>query len=118
MLRFTTNAQWGHLSCFAASTLLSTAEPLVQIQGMVTRKGVTGKVYGTEQRVTVEQALRAWTLGGAYASFEDDIKGSIAKGKLADFVVLGADLTKEDTDKIKDVKVESTWVGGKKVWGE
>jgi predicted amidohydrolase YtcJ len=97
---------------------VSTSDPLLQIQGMVTRKGSTGKVYGAEQRVTVEQALHAWTLGGAYASFEDKIKGSIAKGKLADFVVLAADPSKVDAEKIKDVKVESTWVGGKKVWGE
>jgi predicted amidohydrolase YtcJ len=94
---------------------VSTSDPLQHIQGMVTRKDVTGKVYGAEQRVTVEQALRAWTLGGAYASFEEKIKGSIAEGKLADFVVLGADLTKVDADKIKDVTIESTWVGGKKV---
>jgi predicted amidohydrolase YtcJ len=84
---------------------VSTSDPLQHIQGMVTRKDVTGKVYGAGQRVTVEQALRAWTLGGAYASFEEKIKGSIAKGKLADFVVLGADPTKVDAEKIKDVKV-------------
>jgi predicted amidohydrolase YtcJ len=95
---------------------VSTADPLVHIQAMVTRKSVGGKVYGETQRVSVEEALRAWTLGGAYAAFEDELKGSIAPGKLADFVVLGADPTAVAPDGIKDIAREMTCVGGRVVW--
>src|SRR3954470_5288947 len=56
---------------------VSAAEPLLRVQDMVTRTSAEGKVYGARQRVTAEEALRAWTLGGAYASFEEDRKGSI-----------------------------------------
>ena len=56
---------------------VSVADPLLRIQDMVTRTSAEGKVYGAKQRVTVDEALRAWTLGGAFASFEEDRKGSI-----------------------------------------
>jgi len=92
---------------------VSAAVPLLRIQSMVTRTSAEGKVYGPKQRVTAEEAIRIWTLGSAYASFEEDIKGSIEVGKLADFVVLSADPTKVDPFKIKDIKVEKTYVGGK-----
>ena len=67
---------------------VSVADPLLRIQDMVTRTSAEGKVYGAKQRVSAEEALRAWTLGGAFASFEEERKGSITAGKLADFVVL------------------------------
>ena len=66
-------------------------EPLLGIQSCVTRADSTGRVWGPEQRVSVEEALRLYTLHGAYASFEEKEKGSIEVGKLADLVVLGAD---------------------------
>jgi predicted amidohydrolase YtcJ len=97
---------------------VSAADPLLRIQSMVTRRTAEGKVYGPEQKVSVEQAIRIWTLGGAYASFEDDIKGSIEPGKLADFVILSADPTKVPPDAIKDVRVEKTVIGGKIVFEE
>jgi predicted amidohydrolase YtcJ len=80
---------------------------------MVTRTSAEGKVYGAKQRVTVEEALRAWTLGGAFASFAEDRTGSIAAGKLADFVVLSADLTKVRPESIREIQVEMTVIGGK-----
>ena len=92
---------------------VSAAEPLLRIQSMVTRKTAEGKVYGPEQRVSAETAIRIWTMGSAYASFEEDIKGSIEVGKLADFVVLSKDPTAVPPDGIKDIKVERTYVGGK-----
>src|SRR5436853_662958 len=66
--------------------------PLLGIQGMVTRTGWDGKTWGANQRVSVDEALQINTLNGAYASFEENIKGSITAGKLADFVVLTDDL--------------------------
>jgi len=90
--------------------------PLMGIQGMVTRKGWNGEVWGANQRVSVEEALRINTLNGAYASGEEAIKGSIAPGKLADFVVLADDLHTINPDKIKDIKVVRTVVGGKTMY--
>jgi predicted amidohydrolase YtcJ len=65
----------------------------------------------------VEEALKIYTINGAYASFEENTKGSIEPGKLADLVVLGADPTKVDPETIKDIPVEMTIVGGKAVYG-
>ncbi|HYM23327.1 MAG TPA: amidohydrolase [Vicinamibacterales bacterium] len=90
--------------------------PLMGIQGMVTRTGWNGKTWGVNQRVTVDEALRINTLNGAYASHEEAIKGSIAPGKLADFVVLADDLHTVDPNKIKDIKIVRTVVGGKTMY--
>jgi predicted amidohydrolase YtcJ len=95
---------------------VSEARPLLRIQSMVTRTSAEGKVYGASQRVSVDDAIRIWTLGSAYASFDEHRKGSITPGKLADFVVLGSDPRRVPTDKIKDVPVVATWVGGQQRW--
>ncbi len=92
-------------------------EPLLGIQSCVTRTDSTGKEWGVNQRVSVEEALRLYTVNGAYASFEEDIKGSIETGKLADLVVLGSDPTQIDPLGIKDITVERTIVGGETVYG-
>jgi hypothetical protein len=60
--------------------------------------------------------MRAWTLGGAFAEFDDDRKGRIAVGQLADFVVLAADPTRLKQEAIKDITVEKTFVGGRAVF--
>lgn len=91
-------------------------EPLLGIQTCVTRTDATGKIWGGTQRVTVEEALRLYTHNGAYASFEERIKGTLAPGKLADFVVLGADPLQTDPLAIKDIPVEMTVVGGNAVY--
>jgi len=95
---------------------VSIADPLLRIQDMVTRTSAEGKVYGAKQRITAEEALRAWTLGGAFASFEEGSKGSITPGKLADFVVLSVDPTQAAPDAIRNIPVEMTVVGGKVVF--
>jgi predicted amidohydrolase YtcJ len=82
------------------------------IQGMVTRTGWNAEVWGANQRITVDEALRVNTINGAYASHEEAIKGSITPGKLADFVVLAEDPHSVDPGKIKDIKVVRTVVGG------
>lgn len=64
----------------------------------------------------MEEAIEVWTLGGAYATFEEKIKGSITPGKLADFVVLRADPRKVAPDSIKDIVIDSTWIGGQSVF--
>jgi predicted amidohydrolase YtcJ len=97
---------------------VSAADPLLRIQDMVTRTSAEGKVYGAKQRITAAEALRAWTLGGAYAMFAEKHQGSIEPGKLADFVVLSADPTREKPERIKDIRVEATFIGGNQAWVE
>jgi predicted amidohydrolase YtcJ len=86
--------------------------PLMGIQGMVTRTGWNGETWGASQRVTVAEALRINTLNGAHASHEENTKGSITVGKLADFVVLADDLHTVPHDKIKDIQIVRTVTGG------
>jgi hypothetical protein len=69
-----------------------------------------------ESRITIEEAVRCYTLEAAYASFEEEIKGSIEPGKLADIAILSEDLTAIDADEIKDVTVCLTMVGGTIAW--
>jgi predicted amidohydrolase YtcJ len=104
-----------HVAGHSDSTV-SAADPLLRIQDMVTRKGENGVGYGVNQRVTVEEAIKVWTLDGAYATFEEHDKGSIAPGKLADFAVLRKDPRKVPPDNIKDIIVDATYIGGKNAW--
>jgi predicted amidohydrolase YtcJ len=87
-------------------------EPLLAIQSCVTRKSAAGEVLAGEQRINVEEAIYIYTVASAYASFEEDFKGSIAAGKLADLVVLGEDPRRVNPDEIKDIPVAMTMVGG------
>ena len=88
-------------------------EPLMAIQSMVTRKDFDGRVWGPNQRVTVDEALMIGTINGAYASYEEGVKGSITAGKYADFVVLAEDPHDVDPDTIKEITVVRTVVGGR-----
>jgi predicted amidohydrolase YtcJ len=87
-------------------------EPLLGIQSCVTRRSSAGELLGPRQKITVEEAISLYTMASAYASFEEDVKGSITPGKLADLVVLGEDPRKVDPGEIKDIPVEMTIVGG------
>jgi hypothetical protein len=90
--------------------------PLMGIQGMVTRTGWNKEVWGANQRITVDEALRVNTLNGAHATREETLKGSITAGKFADFVVLAEDLHAVDPSRIKDIKIVRTVVGGATVF--
>lgn len=90
--------------------------PLMGVQGMVTRKGWNGEVWGANQRVSVDEAIRINTLNGAFASHEEAIKGSITVGKLADFVMLADDPHTIGNEKIKDIKIVRTVTGGATVY--
>jgi len=87
--------------------------PLMGIQGMVTRTGWDGTTWGANQRISVDEALAVNTINGAYASREESLKGSITVGKLADFVVLADDPHTVSAEKIKDIPIVRTVVGGK-----
>jgi predicted amidohydrolase YtcJ len=86
--------------------------PLMGIQGMVTRKGWDGKIWGANQKVSVSEAIAINTFNGAWASGEESLKGSITAGKLADYVVLADDPHTIDPEKIKDIQIVRTVVGG------
>jgi predicted amidohydrolase YtcJ len=93
--------------------------PMLGIYAAVTRKTLSGQPEGgwfPQEKLTVEEAIQAYTLNTAYAGFEENMKGSLAVGKLADFVVLSDNLLTMDPDDIKDVTVETTVVGGKIVY--
>ncbi len=87
--------------------------PLMGIQGMVTRKGWDGKTWGANQRISVAEAIAVSTYNGAWASKEEHIKGSITRGKLADYVMLAEDPHTVDPETIKDIQIVKTVVGAK-----
>ena len=87
-------------------------EPLMGIQSCVTRTDMNGNLWGPSQRISVEEALRLYTLNGAYASFDESKKGSIEAGKLADMVVLAEDITSVDPYTIKDIPIVETVIDG------
>ncbi|MGB5850373.1 MAG: amidohydrolase [Ignavibacteriaceae bacterium] len=93
--------------------------PMYGLYAAVTRRTVDGKNpdgWIPEQKITIEEAIKAYTLDAAYASFEDNIKGSIEVGKFADMVVLSDDILTIDPIKIWDVKVEITVFDGEIVY--
>ncbi len=109
----------GATLAFGSDWFVAPATPLEGIYGAVTRRTLDGKNpegWVPEQKITVEEALKAYTINAAYASFEENLKGSLEPGKLADFVVLERDITTIDPVEIWNVKAQQTWVGGKKVF--
>ena len=93
--------------------------PMLGLYAAVTRKTLSGQPEGgwfPQEKLTVEEAIQGYTLNTAYASFEEDMKGSLTVGKLTDFVVLSDNLLTMNPDEIKDVTVETTVVGGRVVY--
>ncbi len=90
--------------------------PMVGLYAAVTRKGMSGRVYGPDEAITMEEAIRAYTLLGAWLSFEEDVKGSLEPGKFADMVLLSDDLLAIDPERIMDARVEKTWLAGELVY--
>ena len=93
------------------------AEPLLEIFGEVTRGTQWGGRLGPNQGISREAAIRSVTINGAYTTFEEKVKGSIEPGKYADFVVLSGDILKVPAEKIRDLKVLATVLGGRTVYG-
>jgi predicted amidohydrolase YtcJ len=95
-------------------------EPVTPFRGLysaVTRKSENGrKEYFPEQKITIDQAIAAYTTGSAFAEFAEKEKGTLATGKLADFVVLDRDISSIEPAKILGTKVLRTVVGGKTVY--
>jgi predicted amidohydrolase YtcJ len=94
------------------------AEPLLEIYGEVTRGTQWGGKLGPDQRISRADAIRSVTINGAYTTFEEKQKGSIEPGKYADFVVLSGDILEVPAEQIRDLKVLTTVLGGKTVYGQ
>ena len=90
--------------------------PLVGIYGAVTRKGMSGRVFAAEEAITIEEAVRGYTLTGAYMNFDENKKGSLEPGKFADMIVLSDDILTVDPERIMDIKIEKTFIDGKLVY--
>jgi len=98
---------------------IETYNPMKGTYAIVTRQGMDGYPEGgwlPEQRVTVYEAISMYTRNAAYVSYEENIKGTIEPGKLADFVLLDADVFQTEAAHIKDITVEKTYLGGKLVY--
>ncbi|OFE14259.1 hypothetical protein BA895_11670 [Humibacillus sp. DSM 29435] len=92
------------------------ANPMLAVQSMVTRRTIDGRSVGLGQRVSVLEALGVYTRGSAHATGEADVKGQLTQGQYADFAVLQQDPTQVDPHELAQVQVDSTWVGGECVW--
>jgi hypothetical protein len=88
-------------------------DPMPGFYAAVTRRMKDGTAFFPAQRMTREEALRAYTLNGAYAAFEEGLKGSITPGKLADITVLSRDIMTCPEEEIRSAEVLYTIVGGK-----
>ena len=91
-------------------------EPMMALTSMLTRTDIRGTVWGGNQRITLAEALHVLTMNGAYASYEEHLKGSLTPGKLADLVVLGSDPRTTPPIEIVNIKIERTMVGGRWVY--
>jgi predicted amidohydrolase YtcJ len=104
---------------FGSDWFVAPPTPLEGIYAAVTRRTLDDKHpdgWVPEQKITVEDALRAYTTGGAYASFQEREFGSLKAGKLADIVIIDRDLTKIPPETIRDARIEYTIVGGRIVF--
>ena len=93
--------------------------PMLTVYAAATRATLDGKNpngWFPEQKLTVEETVQAYTMGSAYAEFQEKEKGSISPGKLADMVLLSDNIFSTDPTKIRDVKALVTIVGGRIVW--
>jgi predicted amidohydrolase YtcJ len=107
-----------HLA-FGTDWNIAPLNPMLGLYAAVTRATLDGKNpngWFPEQKLTVEESVYAYTMGSAYAEFQEKEKGSITPGKLADMVILSDDIFSIDPAKIRDVKVLKTIVGGRVVW--
>jgi predicted amidohydrolase YtcJ len=106
----------GALICNGTDAPVEPIDPIANFHACVTRKLPGGTVFFGGQKMTREEALRSYTLHGAIAGFEEEIKGSIRPGKLADFVILSRDILTVPEEEILDAEVVCTVVGGEVVY--
>jgi len=116
---FRTFVNYGVHLAFGTDWDVAPLNPMLGLYAAVTRATLDGKNPGgwfPEQKLTVAESVYAYTVGSAYAEFQENEKGSISPGKLADIVILSDDIFKIPPAKIRDVRVVKTIVGGKVIW--
>lgn len=109
----------GATLAFGTDWTVAPLSPISSIYAAVTRRTLDNKNpngWVPEQKITVEEAVRAYTVGSAYAEFQENVKGTIAPGKLADLVILSSDIFRIDPKEIETVKVVMTIVDGRVVY--
>ena len=104
--------QTGAVLANGTDTPVEDVNPIYNFYAAVTRKLPNGTAFYPDQRMSRWEALRAYTLNNAFAAFEEQIKGSLVAGKLADITILSGDLTSVPDDEIKNIEVLFTIVGG------
>jgi predicted amidohydrolase YtcJ len=118
---FNTFIKAGVTVCFGSDWNVAPMNPLYGIYAAVTRRTLDNKYpdgWIPEQKISVEQAIKCYTINGAYASFEENLKGSIEKGKLADFVILNEDILKINPTEIKGVEIKMTVYDGEVIFNK
>src|ERR1051326_4806630 len=109
----------GATLAFGTDWTVAPLNPLLTVYAAVTRRTIDGKNpkgWVPEQKISVEETVRAYTVGSAYAEFQENVKGSITIGKLADLVLLSRDIFKIDPNEIENVKVMWTMLDGRLVY--
>jgi hypothetical protein len=107
----------GIIEAAGSDVAVTPISPWWGIWAAVVRRDLqSGQILAPEERISVEQALTLYTRNGAYAGFEEDRKGALEPGKLADFIVVDRDVLTVPVDELKDVKVLQTFVGGRSVY--
>ncbi len=101
---------------FGSDCPVVSPEPLRGIAAAVTRRAGNGKVVGAKEAISTQEAIAAYTRGGAYASIDEVLKGTIAPDMLADMVVLSEDISQTPVERLGEVKAEKTILGGQTVW--
>ena len=116
---FRTFLNHGVRLAFGTDWNVAPLNPMLGLYAAVTRATLDGRNpsgWFPDQKLTIGEAVEAYTMGSAYAEFQEKEKGSITPGKLADMVLLSDDIFTIDPVKIRDVKIMTTWMGGKTVW--
>lgn len=119
-LRFTypmkTFAARGIIAAASSDAPVISLNPLLGIQTMVSRRDRTGEPIWPEEAISVEEALKAYTVNGAFASFEEHRKGALSPGKLGDVTILDTDPRRVPPREIAQIEVDYTVMGGRVVW--
>jgi hypothetical protein len=109
----------GATLAFGTDWTVAPLDPMLSVYAAVTRRTLDGKNpngWVPAQKISVEEAVRAYTVGSAFAEFQGNEKGTIAPGKLADFVILSRDIFRVDPKEIEKVKVVMTIMDGRVVY--
>lgn len=106
----------GIRTAFSSDAPVIDANPLIGIYCACTRRDKNGIITGESQKISRQDAVRMYTINGAYASFEEDIKGSLEPGKLADLIILSGSLTTATDEELRDMAVKMTMINGRIVF--